>query len=193
MAKAPLSPEHDSKSAAASKGGKQAKAPALPPVRPGYYRGETYRVEESVGFLMKQAIDLVSRAIDARMAEHSLTDAQWRPLFLLAQHPSSTVSQLARLVGCDAGATTRMIDRLEDKGMVRRARCPEDRRVQKLELTPDGGQIATIIPYVISDVLNLHLSELTHAEIEQLRGLLTRVVATARRAAEQSDSEEAHP
>ena len=165
----------------------------LPAVRPGYYRGESYRIEDSVGFLMKQAIELVSRAIDARMAEHSLTDAQWRPLFLLAQNPSSTASHIARLVGCDAGATTRMVDRLEDKGLVRRTRSADDRRVQQLELTEAGRTLATIVPYVIADVLNLHLSDLSHEEIDQLRALLLRVVATARREAARRDGEEANP
>ena len=175
-----------------SAGGEPAKPP-LPAVRPGYYRGETYRIEDSVGFLMKQAIELVSRAIDARMAEYSLTDAQWRPLFLLSQHPSSTTSHMARLVGCDAGATTRMVDRLEDKGLVRRMRSTDDRRVQQLELTESGRTLATIVPYVIADVLNLHLCDLSHAEIDQLRALLLRVVATARREAARRDGEEANP
>jgi DNA-binding MarR family transcriptional regulator len=157
---------------------------------PGYYRGDQYRTEDSVGFLMKVAVDLLSRAIDARMAEHSLTDAQWRPLLKLSRHPQTTATQMARMVGCDSGATTRMLDRLEDKGLLRRVRSTDDRRVQQLELTPEGHKAAAVVPYVITEVLNSHLADLTHAEIDQLRDLLERIVATGQREAEHRDGTE---
>jgi len=133
---------------------------------------------------MKQAVELLSRALDARMAEHSLTDAQWRPLLLLSRSSPGTATQVARWVGCGTGATTRMLDRLEDKGLLRRVRSTDDRRVQELELTEEGHKAAAIVPYVIADVLNAHLSDLSHKEVEQLRSLLERVVETGRREAE---------
>ena len=152
----------------------------LPPVRPGYYRGESYRIEESVGFLMKQVVEMLSRAMDERMEEYSLTDAQWRPLLMLQRHTSETATGLARNVGCDAGAVTRMIDRLEDKGLVRRVRNADDRRIQNIELTDDGKNAVAVVPYVISDVLNAHLADLSDAEVEQLKGLLKRILARGR-------------
>jgi DNA-binding MarR family transcriptional regulator len=158
---------------------------AAPAVRPGYYRGEAYRPEDSVGYLMKQVVELLSRALDARMAEYSLTDAQWRPLLLLSRKDlANNASQVAKWVGCDAGATTRMLDRLEDKGLLRRVRSTDDRRVQQLELTDEGRKVAQIVPYVIADVLNGHLADLSRAEIEQLRSLLERVIAAGRREAD---------
>lgn len=159
---------------------KSVKSAPMPPVRAGYYRGDQYRTEDSVGFLMKQAVELISRALDARMAEHSLTDAQWRPLLLLSRHPAGTATQIARWAGCDAGATTRMLDRLEDKGLLRRVRSTDDRRVLQLELTDEGQKAAAIVPYVIADVLNAHLADLTRKEVDQLRELLRRVVTTGR-------------
>jgi len=142
-----------------------------------------------VGFLMKQTVELISRSLDARMAEHSLTDAQWRPLLLLSRNSPGTASQVARWVGCDAGATTRMLDRLEDKGLLRRVRSTDDRRVQRLELTEEGRKAAAIVPYVIADVLNAHLAELSRKEVDTLRELLRRILATGRRIAESA----AHP
>lgn len=166
-------------------------ATPIPAVRPGYYRGDQYRTEDSVGFLMKKAVELISRALDARMAEHGLTDAQWRPLLLLSRHPAGTATHIARWVGCDTGATTRMLDRLEDKGLLRRVRSTDDRRVQQLELTEEGQKAAAIVPYVIADVLNAHLADLTRKEVDQLRELLGRVLATGRRAAAAESKEEA--
>jgi len=162
----------------------------IPPERPttrrpggsrgGYYRGESYRIEESVGYLMKVIHESLSREVDARMEEHSLTDAQWRPLFLLSQEGVTTAAQIARNVRCDAGALTRMIDRLEEKGLVRRSRNSEDRRVQNLELTEDGRRAVAVVPHVLASVLNEHLAGLSHAEIDQLKTLLQRVAANSR-------------
>jgi len=159
----------------------------MPPVRPGYYSGEHYRIDESIGYLMKNVVERLSRAVDARMADYSLTDAQWRPLLLLSQHQSGTASQVARSVGCDTGAMTRMLDRLEDKGLLRRVRSADDRRVQQIELSEEGRQAAAVVPYVIADVLNTHLADLSHAEIDQLRSLLKRVIATGQRIAATDD------
>jgi DNA-binding MarR family transcriptional regulator len=155
-----------------------------------YYSGDDYRMENSVGYLMKQVVELLSRAIDAQMSEHSLTDAQWRPLMVLSRDPQLTPTQMARKVGCDSGATTRMLDRLEDKGLLRRVRSTDDRRVQQLELTPEGHKAAAVVPHVITKVLNNHLADLSHAEIDVLRDLLERMVATGRREAAQREAKE---
>jgi DNA-binding MarR family transcriptional regulator len=155
---------------------------------PHYYREADYRSEESVGFLMKVAAESMSRELDTRMEALGLTDAQWRPLLLLSQREAQTAAQLARQAACDSGALTRMLDRLEDKGFVRRVRSTDDRRVQNLELTPEGRRAAAVVPRVICEVLNAHLADLSHTEVDQLKGLLQRVVATARsRSAERGE------
>lgn len=184
-------------SAAPDPAHRSAAAPACAPKstasRAGYYQGDQYRTEDSVGYLMKQAVELISRAIDDRMAEHSLTDAQWRPLLKLYRNPQATATQMARMVGCDSGATTRLLDRLEDKGLLRRVRSTDDRRVQQLELTPEGEKAAAVVPFVIADVLNTHLADLTHAEIDQLRNLLERVIAAGQREAARREGTEEQP
>lgn len=158
--------------------------PVRPPaVRPGYYRGDTYQPEGSVAYLMKQSMELLSRSMEARMVDYGLTDAQWRPLLMLSRQSIDTASQVARSMGCDPGATTRMLDRLEDKGLVRRRRSRDDRRVQQLELTDQGRRLADIVPYVIADVLNAHLADFANAEVDQLRALLQRLVAAGEREA----------
>lgn len=168
----------------------QADALRIPAVRPGYYSGENYVACESLGYLMKQVVAAVSGALEARMSEYGLTDAQWRPLLILSQEPAATATLLARSMNCDAGATTRMLDRLEDKGLLRRVRSADDRRVQQIELTAEGRKVAAIVPFVLADVLNAHLAELTKAEVDQLKSLLRRILATGRREAGSADAKE---
>jgi DNA-binding MarR family transcriptional regulator len=168
-------------------------ADPMPAVRPGYYRVGEYDMSGSVGYLMKQVVAMVSRVIEERMAKHGLTDAQWRPLFYLSNNTNSpnTATHIARAMYCDAGATTRMLDRLEDKGLLRRERSVDDRRVQQLALTEEGRRVAAIVPYVLCDVLNAHLADLSRAEVDQLRDLLQRILVTGRREAGADTSREA--
>ena len=96
----------------------------------------------------------MERAIDAEMAEHDLTGVQWGPLLIIHFGLGNTAAELAR-VGCvDTGAMTRMLDRLEAKGLVQRTPCPKDARVVRLELTDEGHRLCREIPFGLSRVLN---------------------------------------
>ncbi|MEK8031646.1 MarR family transcriptional regulator [Ideonella sp. DXS29W] len=144
---------------------------------PGFYVPGQYRPEQSVGYLMKRVLSSVLAQADERLASLDLTHAQWLPLFKLAVKDCHTVAALAREVELDPGAMTRSLDRLEAKGLVRRERSTEDRRVVNLVLTDEGRAAAMKVPPVMAEVLNNHLKGFTEAEWQQLVSLLTRMVA----------------
>ena len=60
------------------------------------------------------------------------------PLFLILQGRATTLAELSRELQIDAGALTRTLDRLEAKGLCRRERSTEDRRVVNLALTDES-------------------------------------------------------
>lgn len=133
-------------------------------------------LEDSLGYLIKQAYALLQRAVDAEMVHLDLTAMQWRPLMMLAQGKADTAADIARLAGTDTGAVTRMLDRLECKGLVRRVRSQEDRRIIKLELTREGVQAASRIPAHLDKVFQDHTIGLQAAEIAQLKDYLRRLI-----------------
>ena len=71
---------------------------------------------------------------------------------------------------------TRVLDRLEAKGLVLRERSTTDRRVVCLALTPEGDKVAARVPAVLAEVLNGHLSDFSHDEWQLLLGLLRRML-----------------
>lgn len=148
-----------------------------------HYRGDRYRIEESIGYLMKLALSALRRRLDRRMAEHDLTGVQMLPLFLIGRGVCGTAAELARRNDIDAGATTRLLDRLEAKGLLRRSRSAQDRRVVQLELTAAGRAIADQIPYALADTLNEALRDFSATEVETLRSMLRRIVANTEGAA----------
>jgi len=149
------------------------------PGDPEFYRGEDYRVHESIGYLLKQLRVQMDRAIDAEMAEHDLTGVQWGPLLLIHFGFGNTAAELARAGCVDTGAMTRMLDRLEAKELLCRSRCPKDRRVVRIELTHEGKRLCREIPYNLSRVLNSMLRGFTAEEVETFKGLARKMLANA--------------
>jgi DNA-binding MarR family transcriptional regulator len=145
-----------------------------------FYQAETYRVESSIGYLISRLAQTVGRELDRRMLDLGLTDAQWKPLLLLQQGECSTAADLSRIACHDTGAVTRLLDRLEAKGLVRRLRSADDRRVVNLELTEDGQRVANEVPRIIAELANQVLAGFSHDEFLQFRDLLNRALSNAR-------------
>jgi DNA-binding MarR family transcriptional regulator len=149
----------------------------LPPA--DFYRAEGYRADESVGYMMKHVMASFVQSIDKELCPHGLTHVQWGPLFMMQQSRASTVAELARELGTDPGAMTRLLDRLEAKGLCRRLRSTEDRRVVNLTLTPAGEKAAAMVPQALSKVMNAHLAGFSRTEWQTLKGYLRRMLDNA--------------
>jgi DNA-binding MarR family transcriptional regulator len=148
------------------------------PTPASHYQGGDYCAEESFGYLMKRVLNSVVQQAEVKLAPHDLTHAQWQPLFKLLKSPTQAmaVAELARELQMDAGATTRLLDRLEKKNLVKRVRSTEDRRVVMVELTPEGQTSAALVPAVLADVLNAHLAGFSKSEWQALLGYLRRII-----------------
>ena len=145
-----------------------------------HYSASSFTIDESVGYLLRQIASIMGGVVDERMAAHGLTDAQWKPLLMLSQGKCQTAAELARVACHDAGAVTRLLDRIEGKGLIQRTRSQADRRVVNLELTDDGQQAAAVIPQVLATTLNEVLSGFSPEEVVLLKGLLRRLLDNAR-------------
>jgi DNA-binding MarR family transcriptional regulator len=141
-----------------------------------YYQADNYRPEDSIGLMMRQILTSLAQGVEQRLVNSALTHAQWMPVLKLHLGHAATVAELARECHLDAGAMTRMLDRLEAKGLCTRSRSETDRRVVNIALTPAGSQAATEIPGVLCAVLNGHLSGLSADEFATLKSLLQRVL-----------------
>jgi len=141
-----------------------------------FYRASDYCAEDSVGFLMKRVLASVLQQVERRLEGHDLTHAQWMPLHKLLKAKSMAVAELAREMQMDAGAMTRLLDRMEKKGLCKRVRSIEDRRVVNLELTPQGEAAAALVPDVLTEVLNGHLAGFSKTEWQALMHYLRRMI-----------------
>ncbi len=144
-----------------------------------FYRAEGYKPDESIGYLMRRILSLISQGVERELEPTGLTNAQWVPLLKLYMGKGSTAAELARECELDAGSMTRLLDRLEAKDLCRRIRSSEDRRVVNLELTDAGRAAAKEIPAILSRIQNAHLAGFSVEEWQVLKGYLRRILETA--------------
>jgi DNA-binding MarR family transcriptional regulator len=142
-----------------------------------FYDGASYVAGDSVGYLLNQVMTSMRRQVEQAMTAHDLTAAQWYPLWKLKRDGPCTAQELARDIDIDAGAMTRLIDRLAAKGLVQRLRCDTDRRRVMLTLTAAGEAVAGHVPQVLADVNNAYLRDFSRDEWQQLKDLLRRMLA----------------
>jgi DNA-binding MarR family transcriptional regulator len=145
---------------------------------PFYVEGE-YATDDSVGYLMRAVMRLFVSQIDHRLECVGLTNAQWGPLFTIRKLKTTTLAELSRELQVDPGALTRTLDRLEAKGLCRRERSTEDRRVVNLALTPEGEAATAPVPGVLCEVMNAYLQGFSHEEWQTLLDFLRRMRANA--------------
>jgi DNA-binding MarR family transcriptional regulator len=150
-----------------------------PPEPEAFYSGSNWTAEDSIGYLIRQALATLSRAAEAEMKLCGLTSVQWAPLMIIARGGTPTAASLARDLNTDTGAMTRMLDRLEAKGLLTRRRSETDRRVVELALTEHGRQTTQLIPLHLAKVYNAHLRGFTAAEFEVFKDFLRRVAHNA--------------
>jgi DNA-binding MarR family transcriptional regulator len=140
------------------------------------FRVEDYRMCESVGYLVGRAKTALSMAIEQEVAQMDVTHSQASCLVLLANGRCQTATDLGRELNTDIGSLTRMLSRMEKRGLIERMRSESDRRVVHLELTEAGRDLANRMPAIYTHVLNRFFAGFTPGDVDTLRALLKRVL-----------------
>lgn len=115
--------------------------------------------------------NVVEAGLQRRLARHGVTSAQLAVLEALLHLGPLTQSELGAKMLRSGGSVTTLLDTLERKGLVRRERSEEDRRVSLVYLTASGGRlIRRVFPHHVRNVVR-SLSPLTAAEQTELARL----------------------
>ena len=144
---------------------------------PKPYTVETYRRDDSVGYLINGVRALFIARMDTRLAEQGITGTQWGTMMSLVQGGARTAAESSCQLGCDTGAMTRMLDRLEEKGLVRRERSSGDRRVVHVLPTEAGVDMTRQAMPLVVNTLNELLAGFCPEEIELVKSFLRRMQA----------------
>lgn len=143
------------------------------------YDAKSYDPQRSIGSLFGKVKGAVGAAFDAELAPLDITAAQYVILMSLAHGEVSSASDLCKGISYDPGAMTRMLDRLERRGLVRRVPNPDDRRAFQLELTEEGRVVVPKLRTAGMKVLNRMLDGFSAREAQQLESYLLRMLDNA--------------
>jgi DNA-binding MarR family transcriptional regulator len=117
-----------------------------------------------------------SRMMAASLRETGLTPAQAEVLEVVERHGPLTLAQLGKLLICETGSPSRLVDTLVQRGYICRERGERDRRIVTLTLTREGDQIVERAVRIggLRDHIAAHL---TPREISQLTSLLRKLLS----------------
>jgi DNA-binding MarR family transcriptional regulator len=123
---------------------------------------------------------------DELFVRHDLTAQQYNALRLLkAEHPQTlpTLVLAGRLVS-HAPDITRLVDRLQERGLVERQRMPDNRRVVQVGITDAGLELLKTLEQPVREC---HLKQLGHLAAGQIQALVE-LLRTARQPHEEAGS-----
>jgi len=124
---------------------------------------------------MLRAHAALTRALDAQLTrEHNLPLSSYEVLLFLADAPDGRMrmSELAESVLLSRSGLTRLVDRLERDGLLKRERCESDARGLFAEITPEGRDLFDAARRTHLDgVRALFLDRFSRDELRTLGGL----------------------
>jgi DNA-binding MarR family transcriptional regulator len=132
--------------------------------------------EMVIGHLIGRARTALLTGLDSELEPFGLTGAQFAVLKNVADGTADTAADLCRTMHYDTGSMTRMLDRLEEKAVLRRERCTEDRRVVFLRITESGNELLPQLRTAAVRVLDRHLAGFSPAEVDTFKQFLIRLI-----------------
>jgi len=139
-------------------------------------REDSFLPVQRILYALNKARNLLTAEMDITLADTGVSGSQVGALALMYMGMAHSSVELSRLLGINSGFVTRLIDRLETQGLVRRDRNSPDRRVVNLTLTEAGRIVAARIAECAPAVLNRRLSGFTEMEFAALYGLLDKLL-----------------
>ncbi|QIZ06118.1 MarR family transcriptional regulator [Priestia megaterium] len=125
--------------------------------------------------ILMQASKAIHDRIKEEMTKNKLGITEFSVLEVLYQKGKQTIQQIGNCILVSSGSMTYVIDKLEQRGLLRRNACPDDRRVIHVTLTDDGNEWMNDIMPKYHKFVNQMFDSLDSDEAETLVRLLKKV------------------
>jgi DNA-binding MarR family transcriptional regulator len=129
--------------------------------------------EEAVFVELARTTDLLSRGPAQLLRDHDLSPNQYNVLRILRGAPDGLLCGeiSARMISRDPDIT-RLLDRLEKRGLIGRCRQHPDRRKVLVHIAPEGLALLSRLQQPVCDLHRRQLGHLNSIQLRQLIGLL---------------------
>jgi DNA-binding MarR family transcriptional regulator len=123
--------------------------------------------------VLQRATHVTLQVLGTELAELGLTASEVNVLANLADGRGRTVSELGAAAGVRPTTLTGVLDRLEQKGHIRRAPRPGDRRAVEISLTAAGVESASRVRRAFAELEERALEGIAAGSVKQARRVLT--------------------
>lgn len=107
------------------------------------------------------------KLLDERLKDLGVTQARWTTMVYLQQGGEGlTQRELAGLMAIENPTLVRLLDSLEQQGLIERRACPNDRRARRLHLTDPGRDFMAVLTARADTLRNEMLDGVDLADIE---------------------------
>jgi len=136
---------------------------------------------ETFPFEIGETAHALRKAFDRLAVGLGVTRAQWKVLFKLTRTPGLRQVELADMLDLDPITLCRIVDRLEEAGLVERSRDPEDRRAWRLHVTAKAQPLIDKLQKIGAELVEQAFTGIDPQDIETTRKVLARVRENAGR------------
>jgi DNA-binding MarR family transcriptional regulator len=137
---------------------------------------------ETLPFEIGETAHALRKAFDRRAVGLGVTRAQWKVLFKLTRYPGLRQIELADMLDIEPITLSRIVDRLEEAGLVERVADPTDRRAWRLHVTAKAQPLVAKLTALADEMIAEAFAGIEPEHIEITRTVLGRVRENASRA-----------
>jgi len=131
--------------------------------------------EDTVGFLIWDANRAMNREFSERIAQHGVSLGLWPFLRALWEKDGLTQRELSEKVRMKGPTTVAALNKLEDRGLVRREENRKDARKINVFLTPDGRKVYRKVIPEVEAVNRQCLDTLSEQEQNDFKNMIKRI------------------
>jgi MarR family transcriptional regulator, 2-MHQ and catechol-resistance regulon repressor len=125
--------------------------------------------------VLMQTSKEIQERIKVEMTKYNLSITEFSVLEVLYNKGKQTIQQIGHRILISSGSMTYVIDRLEQKGMLNRSACPNDRRAIHVALTDNGNSLMEEIMPKHQELVDNMFGSLDSHESELMVKLLKKV------------------
>jgi MarR family transcriptional regulator for hemolysin len=135
--------------------------------------------QQPIGLAVATTAKRLGRAFDDALSAAGGSRPAWLILLALKTHLPQTQRELAAAVGIEGATLTHHLDAMQRAGLIKRERMPENRRVQRVELTKDGERAFLRLREAAVEFDARIRTGLSDADVDRLRELLATLAANS--------------
>ena len=149
-------------------------ASPLPPAAPAKWRDALS--DERMAHLIKSAFRRTSRALQIRLARHSVSYGQWTILRILWQGDGLTQKQLSDQAGVTEPSTFAALRAMEKLGYISRQKVPNNNKQMRVFLTPRGAALRKVAVSAAEDVNHIAMTGVSPENVAVTRRTLLAMI-----------------